>query len=278
LILDAEGVEFLQWCLPRLHLRWQGFRKVRRQVYKRIQRRLQELGLPSVEAYRVYLEHQAGEWGTLDTLCWIPISRFYRDRSVFQHLEHEILPRLAQTVVARREPEIRCWSAGCAGGEEPYTLAIIWRQKLLARFPALCLRIFGTDIDPQAVHRAERGCYRASSLKDLPTEWRTQAFLTIGDEFCLRDEYRSGVTFLVQDIRETAPEGLFHLILCRNLAFTYFDATLQRETMQRISDRLASGGALITGNLESLPDGCWGVQPWLARLGVYRKALEAQPD
>jgi chemotaxis protein methyltransferase CheR len=86
------------------------------------------------------------------------------------------------------------------------------------------------------------------------------------------------VTFLVQDIRETAPERLFHLILCRNLAFTYFDATLQRETMQRISDRLASGGALITGNLESIPDGSWKVQPWLTRLGVYRKALESQPD
>jgi chemotaxis protein methyltransferase CheR len=278
LIPDAEGVKFLQWCLPRLHLRWPGFRKVRRQLYKRIKRHLQELGLPSVEAYRVYLEHHPGEWGTLDTLCWIPISRFYRDRSVFQHLEHEILPELAQLVVARREREICCWSAGCAGGEEPYTLAIIWSQKLLARFPTLRLRIFGTDIDPQAIHRAERGCYRASSLRNLPTEWRTQAFLTIGDELCLKDEYRSGVTFLVQDIRESVPEGPFHLILCRNLAFTYFDTNLQRETMQRISERLASGGVLITGNLESLPDGSWGVQPWLPRLGVYRKALETQPD
>jgi chemotaxis protein methyltransferase CheR len=278
LIPDAEGVEFLQWCLPRLHLRWQGFRKVRRQVYKRIKRRLQELGLSSVEAYRAYLEHQPGEWSTLDTLCWIPISRFYRDRSVFQHLEHEILPELAQLVVSRREREIRCWSAGCAGGEEPYTLAIIWRQRLLPRFPTLRLRIFATDIDPQAIHRAERGCYRASSMKDLPTEWRTQAFLTIGDKLCLRDEYRSDVTFFVQDIRQQAPEGLFHLVFCRNLAFTYFDANLQRETMQRISDRLASGGALITGNLESLPDGPWGIQPSSARLKVYRKAPETLRD
>jgi len=114
------------------------------------------------------------------------------------------------------------------------------------------LRIFATDIDPQAIHRAERGYYRASSMKDLPTEWRTQAFVTIGDELCLKDEYRAAVTFIVQDIRELAPEGLFHLILCRNLVFTYFDETLQRKTMQRISDKLASGGALIIGNLESL--------------------------
>lgn len=274
MISDAEGVQFLQWCLPRLHLRWPGFRKVRRQVYKRIKRRLQELGLPSVEAYRFYLEHHPGEWGTLDTLCWIPISRFYRDRAVFQHLEHEILPQLAQLVVARREGEIRCWSAACAGGEEPYTLAIIWRQRLVTRFPTLRLRILATDIDPQAIHRAERGYYRASSMKDLPAEWRTQAFVTIGDDLCLRDEYRASVTFMVQDIRERAPEGLFHLILCRNLAFTYFDETLQRKTMQRISDRLAPGGALVTGNLESLPGGPWGIHPWFTRLGIYRKDLE----
>jgi chemotaxis protein methyltransferase CheR len=115
-------------------------------------------------------------------------------------------------------------------------------------------------------------------MKDLPTEWRTQAFVTIGDELCLKDEYRAAVTFIVQDIRERAPEGLFHLILCRNLVFTYFDETLQRKTLQRISDKLASGGALIIGNLESLPDGPWGIQPWLTRLGVYRKALETQRD
>ena len=119
---DSEGVQFLQWCLPRLHLRWPGFRKVRRLAYKRINSRLQELGLPSLEAYRAYLTDHPSEWATLDTLCWIPISRFYRDRGVFQHVEHEILPRLAQLALARREGEIRCWSAGCAGGEEPYTV------------------------------------------------------------------------------------------------------------------------------------------------------------
>jgi chemotaxis protein methyltransferase CheR len=261
-----------------LHLRWPGFRKVRGQVYKRIKRRLQELELPAVEAYRVYLEQHPSEWETLDTLCWIPISRFYRDRSVFQHVEHEILPQLAQLVVARRESQICCWSAGCAGGEEPYTLAIIWKHCLATQFATLRLRIVATDIDPQAIHRAERGYYRASSMKDLPTEWRNQAFVTIGDELCLKDEYRAAVTFIVQDIRERAPEGLFHLILCRNLVFTYFDETLQRKTMQRISDKLASGGALIIGNLESLPEGFWGVQPWLARLKVYRKALETKLD
>lgn len=275
---DSECVQFLQWCLPKLHLRWPGFRKVRRQICKRISRRLQELGLPSVEAYRAYLQDHRGEWATLDAFCWINISRFYRDQRVFQTVAHEILPQLAQRAASRGESEIRCWSAGCAGGEEPYTLAIIWRNCLATQFPLLPLRIVATDIDPLAIRRAERGCYRASSLKDLPAQWRAQAFVTIADELCLKDEYRSPVTFMLQDIREHAPEGLFHLILCRNLVFTYFDEMLQRKTLQRLSGRLAPGGALIIGNLESLPDGPWGIQPWSIRLGVYQKALDNRRD
>ncbi len=274
MITDPQGVQFLQGCLPRLHLRWPGFRKVRRQVLKRVNRRLQELGLPSLDAYRVYLEDYPYEWATLEALCWINISRFYRDRSVFEHLANEILPQLAQGVVAHRESEIRCWSAGCAGGEEPYTLSIIWRNCLAKQFPQLRMRIVATDIDPLALHRAERGCYRASSVKDLPAEWRVQTFDTIGNELCLKDQYRSGVTFMLQDIRERAPEELFDLILCRNLAFTYFDEIQQRKTMQTLSDRLVPGGTLIIGHLESLPDGPWKMNPWPARLGIYRKSTE----
>ena len=130
MIPDPAGVEFLQWCLPRMHLRWPGFRKVRRQVLKRINRRLQELGLPSVKAYQGYLEDHPVEWATLDSLCWISISRFYRDQSIFQYLENALLPRLARLVIGRGESELRCWSAGCAGGEEPYTLAIVWKKHL----------------------------------------------------------------------------------------------------------------------------------------------------
>jgi chemotaxis protein methyltransferase CheR len=261
-----------------LHLRWRGFRKVRRQVYKKINRRLQELGVPNLEAYRLYLEDHPGEWATLDSLCWINISRFYRDRSVFEQLANEILPQLAERVVARRESEIVCWSAGCAGGEEPYTLSIIWKNCFAKKFPQLRLRIIATDIDPLAIHRAERSCYRASSVRDLPAEWRAQAFVTIADERCLKSEYRACVTFLLQDLRERVPEGSFHLVLCRNLVFTYFDEPLQKKMMQNFTSALAPGGILIIGKLESLPDGPWGIQPWSPRLGIYQKTLETQRD
>lgn len=273
MITDPEGAQFLQWCLPRLHLSWSGFRKVRRQVYKRINRRLQELEISSIAAYRAYLENHPGEWRMLDTLCWISISRFYRDLSVFEHLEREILPELARLALSRGEDELRCWSAGCSGGEEPYTISIIWRQCLAALFPKPRLRITATDIDPQAIQRARRACYRSSSLKQLPSEWRSQAFVVSGEELCLKDAYRPAVSFMVQDIRESVPQPSFHLILCRNLVFTYFDETSRKEILHRLTKKLPPGGALVIGKLESLPEGNWGIDAWLGKMGSYRKPV-----
>jgi len=275
---DSENVRFLQWCLPKLHLRWPGFRKVRRHVYKRVTGRLKELGLPGLEAYRLYLQAHPDEWAMLDSFCWINISRFFRDRAVFEHLANEVLPQLAQRVIGLAQTEILCWSAGCAAGEEPYTLSIIGKNRLSTQFPQLRLRIVATDIDQAAIRRAERACYRASSLRDLPAEWRTEAFVAVADELCLKTEYRRPVTFVLQDIRAGVPEGRFHLVLCRNLVFTYFDEVLQRRIMQRLSGTLAPGGVLVIGSLESIPDGPWGVQPWSTRLGIYQKTLETQRE
>lgn len=270
MITDTEGVEFLQWCLPRLNLRWPGFRKVRRQVYKRIHGRLRDLGLPSTVAYREYLESHPAEWSILDASCWISISRFYRDLSVFEHLERDLFPELAAAAGRRGESELRCWSAGCCGGEEPYSVAIAWHRSMARHAAPMRLKIIATDIDPHAIQRAQRGCYRAGSLKQMPAEWRHKAFIPHGEEFCLEEEFRQLVTFAVQDIRERMPEGEFHLILCRNLVFTYFDDRLQREITQRLIDKLIPGGRLIIGKLESLPEGPWPIEPWSELPGIYR--------
>ena len=92
---DEQCVRFLPWALPQLRMRWDGFRKVRRQVRKRLARRLRELGLADTEAYRDYLRRHAEEWHYLDTLCRITISRFYRDKGVYAALSEQVLPTLA---------------------------------------------------------------------------------------------------------------------------------------------------------------------------------------
>jgi chemotaxis protein methyltransferase CheR len=256
-------------------MRWPGFRKVRKQVCKRIDRRLRELGLVDVEAYRDFLEAHPEEWSQLDGFCRIPISRFYRDRGVFDYLRDEVLPTLATTVRATGDDSVRCWSAGCASGEEVYTLSIMWNLQLSFRFPELTLRLIATDSEPTMLDRARCGCYSMSSLKDVPKDWLTAAFTKSGELLCVKPAFRHGVDFVRQDIRREMPEGRFHLILCRHLAFTYFDHSLQEETLERILRKLVSGGILVTGKQEALPLRVAALDECHAHMGVYRNADNA---
>jgi chemotaxis protein methyltransferase CheR len=250
-VKDADCTAFLQWALPRLGMRRPGFRRVRGQVCKRLRRRMAELGLRNLAAYRGLLETHSEEWVPLDGLCRISISRFYRDRGVWRMLERDILPLLAERARARGEGRLRIWSAGCASGEEPYTLAL-----LLAFGEALshCRQeILATDADPHLLERARRACYPATSLRDVPDSWRA-AFDPFAEEYCLRTDFRRPVRFLVQDIRHALPETRFDLILCRNLVFTYFETSLQAEIAERLAARLTPGGYLLLGIHESLPE------------------------
>ncbi len=268
---DQDCVQFLQWALPRLHMRWPGFRKVHGQVCKRLSARIRELSLPDITAYRDYLEQHPGEWQVLDSLCRINISRFYRDRGVFDFLKEEVLPELARTAMEQNEKELRCWSIGCASGEEPYTLAILWKYVVQPRYPSLALSIIATDADPVMLERGRRGCYTAGGLKELPKSWKEQSFTRTGDEYCLQSEERGMVAFFEQDIRSSEPEGMFHLILCRNAAFTYFDEGLQRELLEKIGSKLFPGGVLVLGIHESLPPGSKGFKALSEKPGVCQK-------
>lgn len=252
---DADCVALLQWALPQLGLHWPGFRKVRRQVCRRIAARLGVLGLADAAAYRSHLQSHRGEWRALGALCTVTISRFYRDREVFDGLGAAVLPALAKAALDRGATRLECWSAGCASGEEPYTLTIQWRMALAARFPGLALHVLGTDVDETLLERARAACYRSSSLEALPAAWREQAFERRGRLLCLREAFRAGVELERQDLATEAPQRQFDLILCRNLAFTYFGAEPGRAALERIASRLRFGGALVIGIHEQLPGG-----------------------
>jgi chemotaxis protein methyltransferase CheR len=116
---DPQCVQFLQWALPHLGMRWAGFRKVRRQVCQRARQRARELGLSDLNAYRIYLDTHPDEWAVLDSLTPIPISRFYHDRGTFVFLAHDVLPALAAQALDDGRDTLDVWSAGCASGEEP---------------------------------------------------------------------------------------------------------------------------------------------------------------
>jgi chemotaxis protein methyltransferase CheR len=268
---DDECTRFLQWVLPRLGLRWRGFRRVRRQVCKRIARRRSALGLADIDAYRALLDTDPAEWNVLDSLCRITISRFFRDHAVFDALGADVLPRLARRAAARGDHLIRCWSAGCASGEEPYSLALLWRFRIAPQFPGVDLRIVATDVDAHMLERARRGCYMVGSLRELPERWSAAAFERRGRQLCLRTPYRASVRFRRQDIRSAIPAGPFDLVLCRNLAFTYFDDAIQLDVLRRIAERLGDEAYLVIGGHETLPEGGAGFTARGLPRALFRK-------
>jgi chemotaxis protein methyltransferase CheR len=270
-VKDTECVEFLRWALPCLQLRWAGFRKVRRQVCRRLERRIGDLELSGVDAYREYLESTPDEWPQLDALCRVTISRFYRDRGVFEFLEGRVLPELAE-VAAAGEGTVEAWSAGCGSGEEPYTLALVWEHAIRPAFPTVTLRVLASDADETMVRRARAAAYGESSLRDLPTTLRRHGLVRRVDRFHVRPRLRELVTVVEHDVRDPPPDGPFDLVLCRNLAFTYFDLSLQRDVSRQLAGALRQGGALVIGSHETLPEGAHGFVAWCSRLGVYRRA------
>jgi chemotaxis protein methyltransferase CheR len=269
---DRRCVEFLQWALPRLGLRWAGFRKVRRQLCRRLRRRVKQLALPDLDAYRLYLDAHPQEWSVLDSLTPITISRFYRDAEVFSVLEHEVLPALAAAATTDARDGLRAWSAGCASGEEPYTLALIWRETLAPRFPALRLEVLATDLDAAMLRRAREATYDASSLRDLPAHLRDRGFTSRGGRYSLRPEYRELVSVLHHDLRHPAPAEPFDLVLCRNIAFTYLAAAGQRTALARLTGALRTGGTLAIGLHEPLPEPHRGLTPWPHTRAIFRRA------
>ncbi len=274
---DADCVHLLQWALPNLRMRWPGFRKVRRQVGKRIDRRLRQLRLEDVWAYRDYLNLHPQEWAVLDTLCRISISRFYRDRHVFNLLRDRVLPSLAEQALARGDKLIHVWSAGCASGEEVYSIKLVWELGPLQEASAMRLHLTATDADSRLLDRARRGCYPHSSIRDLPHEWLPLAFDRLDEELCVRARFRSDIQFMLQDIRQQMPAGPFDLICCRHLVFTYFDEALQSELLQQILARLGAGGVLVLGKQEALPPRFNDVlQPVQRHSGCYWRLMPNQ--
>ena len=269
---DSSCIDFLQWALPQLGYRWAGFRRVRRQVCKRLAGRWAELEIDSQGAYRRYLETRPDEWAVLDGFCRITVSRFYRDREVWRVLGEEVLPRLAAKVSTTSHADLRVWSAGCGAGEEPYTLSMLCRESRAPSLREAELRVVATDLDSHQLRRARRAIFPPGSMHDLPTNLRSVAFEEIDNgNLRLRPAYRRGIDFRCQDLRREMPRGPFHVILCRNLAFTYFAEPWQRQILAQLLDRLCERGALVLGTHERLPKGVYPLTSWSTCKAVVEK-------
>lgn len=225
---------------------------------------MEQLGFHEFGVYLRHLRATPEEREFLRPLLTVTISRFYRNRRAFEALAERVLPLLAS-----RAGTVRAWSAGCASGEEPYTLRIVW-EELRPAGARLC--VAATDIDDASLSRARAGLYDASSLREVPPEVAARRFRPEGERFRISEEIRRGVRFLRHDLQRDDPPGMFDLVLCRNAAFTYFDRPARPRAAERIASALSPGGVLMIGRTETLPPGSerW-FEPFLPHVGIHAR-------
>jgi len=248
-----EYKEFLKITLPQLGLRWRRFRS--KSVRKRIIARLSELGLHSFSQYQSYILEKEEERCFLTGLLTVTISRFWRNASLFQALENTWLPAVLDRM-PENEP-LKIWSAGCASGEEPYSLLILWRESFAGSGREL--RLLASDSDSHCLARAKQARYPASSFREMPPHLRQKYCTNEKGTFYLRHDLSQRIEWFEHNlIREALPLNN-HLIFCRNLVYTYFTDSLQHEITRRFHQALVAKGFLVVGRKDRLPPGTEGL-------------------
>ncbi|HLI39458.1 MAG TPA: CheR family methyltransferase [Streptosporangiaceae bacterium] len=216
---------------------------------RRIRKRMQEVGAADYLDYRDRLESSAGEFGHLFNTILINVTSFFRDAEAWTYLQREIMPELLAT--ADPEGEIRIWSAGCASGEEAYSLAIVFAETIGIEEAVKRVKIYGTDIDEEALRDARAGLYSARALEPLPPELRERYFERNGTQFAFRPDLRRRVIFGRHDITRDAPISRLDLLVCRN-TLMYFNVETQSQVIDRFHFALKDNAYLFLGKAEML--------------------------
>jgi chemotaxis protein methyltransferase CheR len=208
-------------------------------------------GAASFAAYAGILDTDAIEYDRLVETLTINVSKFFRNPETFAGIATRVIPELW----ASRSPLIRMWSAGCATGEEPYSLAVLCREHAIASGdePRLDrVRIIGSDVDVEAVSAASRGRYAPAAFVETTPAVRERYFPLENGMHTVSPEIRNLVAFERRDLLDgSGPGGRMHLIVCRNVII-YFTRETQERLFEGFHDLLLPGGFLVLGKVETL--------------------------
>ena len=238
-------------------------------IQRRLQRRMADTGRETLDEYVRYLQRHPEEYQRLANSFLIKVTDFFRDPDLFMHLREGILPELIEDARARGN-ELRLWSAGCATGEEAYSLAIALADLLGDDLEEFKVRLFATDLNAESVAFAGRGIYPPAALKNLPTPLLSRYFTPLDGNYEVKKLIRRMLVFGQHDLAQRAPFPRIDMVLCRNVLI-YFTPELQRRALQLFAFSLRDGGRLVLGKAETtnpLPE-YFGVEN--ARLRIYRR-------
>jgi two-component system, chemotaxis family, CheB/CheR fusion protein len=252
---DAKALQaLLQHLFARSGLDFTSYKMATLQ--RRLYRRMVATKMVTLNAYRRYLLRHNEEYNRLISSFLIKVTEFFRDPALFASLREQILPELiasARQRVASQSGgwgELRLWSAGCATGEEAYSLAILVADLLGDDLNEFSVRIFATDLDADAISFARRGIYSESALSSLPQDLVTRYFDRVDGEFVVQKRIRALVIFGEHDLAQRAPFPRIDLVLCRNVLI-YFTLELQKRVLQLFAYSLRDGGYLVLGKAET---------------------------
>lgn len=246
-------------------------------VARRVQRRLSMNQITDLEDYIERLREDSNELNLLYKDLLIGVTKFFRDTEAYQRLQQDVLPQLL--VKVRPEGELRIWSAGCATGEEAYSLAILVHEQLEQLKLRLNVKIFATDVHRTSLDFASAGVYSDASLSEVSPERLARYFTRVKSGYHVAPELRQMIVFAPHNIVKDAPFTKIDLITCRNLLI-YLEPPAQKKAISLFHFALNTGGVMLMGPSESPGDLADEFEAVHERWKIYRKRRDKRlpPD
>jgi two-component system, chemotaxis family, CheB/CheR fusion protein len=221
----------------------------RASLMRRIQKRMQGAEIDNYTDYIDYLEVHPDEFAQLFDTILINVTSFFRDTSAWDYVAKEIIPQILSH--KKNADPIRVWSAGCASGEEPYTIAILLAEALgIERFRER-VKIYASDVDEDALSRARQATYSKRDVAEIPADLLEKYFDHKDTHYAFNKELRRSVIFGRHDLIQDAPISRIDLLTCRN-ALMYFNSEAQARILGRFHFALNENGFMLLGKAEML--------------------------
>jgi two-component system, chemotaxis family, CheB/CheR fusion protein len=240
-------------------------------LLRRVRHRMTQVGHETFEEYLDVLQASSEEFSALFNTILINVTAFFRDPDAWEYIGTDVIPRL----LAERAPEtpIRIWSAGCAAGQEAYSLAMLLAETLGADSFRQRVKIYATDVDEEALNEARAASYDAKAIESVPTDLLEKYFEHINGRYSFHKDLRRAVIFGRNDLVKDAPISRVDLLVCRN-TLMYMNPETQRNVLGRLHFALGAQGTLFLGHAEMLLSHGDRFMPLNLKHRVFRKVQE----
>jgi len=223
-----------------------GYKKT--SLGRRLRKRMEAVGMDTYADYLDYLQVQPDEFFELFDTILINVTSFFRDAPAWRYVDEHVLPAIIESAEDR---DIRVWSAGCASGEEAYTISMLFVRHLGEQAFRDRVKVYATDVDEDALATARLGQYTLKQAEAIPPDLLERCFERSGSVVSFRKDLRRSLIFGRNDLVQDAPISRIDLLLCRNVLM-YFTAETQGRILSRLNFALAKTGYLFLGKSEML--------------------------